>query len=106
MKGNAPVRVRAAVETPDTREELLGTASAVAPAGTVTMLDVPWTSDGVRLFRFSVEAQAGHGDADVLIGGLHSMRTWPVVAGSARYYEMRSAGLPDSTNKSPVDAGN
>jgi hypothetical protein len=106
VKGNAPVRVRAAVETPDTREELLGTASAVAPAGTVTMLGVPWTSDGVRSFRFSVDAQAGHGEVDVLIGALHSRRTWPVVAGSARYYEMRSAGLPDNTSKSPVDAGN
>ena len=56
--------------------------SAVAPAGTVTtMLDVPWTSDGARSFRFSVEAQAGHGDADVLISVLRNMRTWPVVAG-------------------------
>jgi hypothetical protein len=69
------------------------------------MLDVPWTSDGVRSFRFSVEAQANHGDADVLISAVHSMRTWPVVAGSARYYEMRSAGLPDRIGESPVDAG-
>jgi Domain of unknown function (DUF6851)/VCPO second helical-bundle domain len=105
VTGNVPVRLRAAVETPDTRQELLGTASAVAPAGAVTMLGVPWTSDGVRSFRFSVEAQAGHGEADVLISALHSVRTWPVVAGSARYYEMRSAGLPDRTSQAPVDAG-
>ena len=103
--GNAPVHVRAAVETPDTRDQLLGTASAVAPAGAVTMLAVPWTSDGVRSFRFSVEAQAGHSDADVLISDVHSMRTWPVVAGSARYYEMRSASLPDRMSGSSVDAG-
>jgi hypothetical protein len=104
VTGDAPVRVRAAVETADTRDGLFGTASAVAPAGAVTILEVPWTSDGVRSFRFSVETQAGHGDADVLIGDLHNMRTWAVVAGSARYYEMRSAGLPNGTSKSPVDA--
>lgn len=105
VMGDGPVHVRVAVETPDIREELLGTASAVAPAGTVTTLDVPWTSDGVRSLRFSVEAQAGHGTADVLISALHSMRTWPVIAGSARYYEMRSAGLPDRISHSSVDAG-
>jgi hypothetical protein len=105
VTGDAPVHVKVAVETPDAREELLGTASAVAPPGRVTVLDVPWTSDGVRSLRFSVEAQAGHANAGVLISALHNMRTWPVVAGSARYYEMRSAGLPDHISHSSVDAG-
>ncbi len=106
VTGNASVHVRAAVETAGTPEELLGTACAVAPAGTVTMFDVPWTSDGVRSFRLAVEAKAGHGDADVLICDLPAMRTWRGMAGSARYDEMRSAGLPDRISKSLVDPGN
>jgi hypothetical protein len=95
VMGNAPVAVKASLETPGTPARLLGTTNVVAPAGAVAMLEVPWTSDGVQPFRIAVEAHSGTSAGYVLISALRTTRIWPVVAGSPRYYEMSSAGLPE-----------
>ena len=63
--------------------------------GSDGVVTIPWTSDGVRSFRVSIEARADGGGARLLVSAIKALRVWPTVAGSPRYYEPSSVGHPD-----------
>jgi hypothetical protein len=97
VTGDQPIRLKVAVEPsekspadpPSATEAML---SATGSDGAVT---IPWTSDGVRSFRVSIEARADDGRGRLLISTIKATRVWPTVAGSPRYYEPSSVGQPD-----------
>ncbi len=75
---------------------MIGKTEAILQgAETPVTMAIPWTSDGVRAFRVSIEARVDSGSARMLVSAISPRRIWPVLAGSPRYYEMSSAGLPD-----------
>ena len=96
--GEQPVRLAAVVEASQggTDGGVIGKTEAILQgAETPVTMAIPWTSDGVRAFRVSIEARVDSGSARMLVSAISPRRIWPVLAGSPRYYEMSSAGLPD-----------
>jgi hypothetical protein len=96
--GDEPVRLKVAIistQTPKTAA-LLAAAEAIIPAtGSDSVVTIPWTSDGTRSFRVSIEARADEGGARLLVSAIKATRTWPMAAGSPRYYEPSSVGHLD-----------
>jgi PAP2 superfamily len=84
------VSVQASEQTSST--PLGATDAAISAASSASAVTVPWTSDGLRPFRMSIEARSNTGSGRVLISAINATRIWPVVAGSPRYYEPSSAG--------------
>jgi hypothetical protein len=95
--GDQPVRLAAVVEASQGGADgVIGKTEAILqPAGTPSIVTIPWTSDGVRAFRVSIEARVDSGSAAMLVSAISARRIWPMLAGSPRYYEMSSASLPD-----------
>jgi hypothetical protein len=92
--GDRPVQLGAAVETSQGGAVLGKTEAILQPTGTPGTVTIPWTSDGARAFRVSIEARADSGSTKMLVSAISARRIWPVSAGSPRYYEMSSASLP------------
>ena len=93
-EGEVPATVALAVEVgePSSKDNLWKAEAVLAPRP-ATSLALRWTSDGLRPFRISIAARAGSRNGRVIVSALQMTRIWPVVAGSARYYEMNSASL-------------
>jgi membrane-associated phospholipid phosphatase len=97
VTGDRPIRLKVAIE-PSERSQVaaLSATETMIPLtdsdGSVT---IPWTSDGIRAFRMSLEVRADSGSARVLVSGIKAIRVWPTVAGSPRYYEPSSIGQPN-----------
>src|SRR5262249_55549642 len=89
-----PVRFAIAIEMPEASDKLLGTASATLAPMSTTTVRVPWTSEGVEAFRIVIKAEAGKAGGHLLVSTATTTRMWPQTAGSRRFYEMSSAGLP------------
>jgi hypothetical protein len=94
VAGDQPVRLKVAIE-PSERPQAdpLAVNEAIIPAtGSDGVVTIPWTSDGVRPFRVSIEARADGGGARLVVSAIKAARVWPTVVGSPRYYEPSSAG--------------
>ena len=98
VSGDQPIRLIVAIEPSDRpqADPLAATETIVPATGSNAVLTIPWTSDGVRPFKVSIEARADSGSARLLVSAIKATRVWPMVAGSPRYYEPDSAGHPDS----------
>jgi hypothetical protein len=98
VNGNQPVQLKVAIE-PSERSQALSplaaTEAMISATGSDRVVTIPWTSDGARPFRVSIEARADNGDARLLVSAISARRVWPMLAGSPRYYEPNSAGQPD-----------
>ncbi len=93
--GDAPIRLKVAIEPGERSQAPLAAAEAAIPAtGSDSVVTIPWTSDGAQSFRVSIEARADDGGARLLVSAIKATRVWPIVAGSPRYYEPNSAGQP------------
>jgi hypothetical protein len=94
--GDQPVQLKVAIEPSEGSEaDPLGAKETIIPAtGFDDIVTIPWTSDGIRSFRVSIEARADSGSR-LLVSAIKTTRVWPTVAGSPRYYEPSSAGQPD-----------
>ena len=95
--GDQPVRLKVAIE-PDERPQaapLAATEATIPATGSDGVVTVPFTSDGTRSFRVSIEASVDDGASRLVVSAVNATRVWPVVAGSPRYYEPSSAGQPD-----------
>ena len=93
--GDAPIRLKVAIEPGERSQAPLAAAEAGIPAtGSDSVVTIPWTSDGAQSFRVSIEARADDGGARLLVSAIKATRVWPIVAGSPRYYEPNSAGQP------------
>ena len=93
--GDAPIRLKVAIEPGERSQAPLAAAEAAIPAtGSDSVVTIPWTSDGAQSFRVSIEARADGGGARLLVSAIKATRVWPIVAGSPRYYEPNSAGQP------------
>jgi hypothetical protein len=95
--GDQPVRLKIAIE-PEGRPQaapLAATEATIPATGSDGVLTVPFTSDGTRSFRVSIEASVDNGASRLIVSAVNATRVWPVVAGSPRYYEPSSAGQPD-----------
>jgi hypothetical protein len=92
--GDQLVRLKVAIEPSEKFEaDSLAATQAIVPASSSDgVVTIPWTSDGVRSFRVSIEAHADGGGGGLLISAISASRVWPKVAGSPRYYEPSSAG--------------
>ena len=97
VTGDQPIRLTVAIEPSGRSQANSGTLTeAIVPGtGSDGVVTVPWTSDGVRSFRVSIEARADGGSAGLLVSAIKATRVWPTVAGSPRYYEPSSVGHPD-----------
>ena len=95
--GDQPIRLTVAIEPSErSQADPLTATEAIVPAnGSDGVVTVPWTSDGVRPFKVSIEARADGGSARLLVSAIKATRVWPTVAGSPRYYEPSSVGHPD-----------
>jgi PAP2 superfamily len=96
--GDLPVRLKVAIEPserPQAVAPLAATEATIAATGSDGVVTIPWTSDGVRSFKVSIEARADGGGAQLLVSAIKAVRVWPRVAGSPRYYEPSSVGHPD-----------
>ncbi|MBV8441904.1 MAG: vanadium-dependent haloperoxidase [Hyphomicrobiales bacterium] len=99
--GDEPVRLKVAIEPGESSQAdaPLASTEAIIPAtGSDSVVTLPWTSDGDRSFRVSIEARADDRGARLLVSPIKATRVWPTVAGSPRYYEPNSAGQPDIAN--------
>ena len=97
VTGDQPIRLKVDIE-PSERQQadpLIATEAIVPAAGSDGTVTIPWTSDGLRTFRVSIEARADGGCARLLVSTIKATRVWPTVAGSPRYYEPSSAGQLD-----------
>jgi hypothetical protein len=95
--GDEPVRLKVAIEPsepPETAARRAGTEAIIPATGSDSVVTIPWTSDGARSLRVSIEAHADDGGARLLVSAVKATRVWPMAAGSARYYEPNSAGHP------------
>jgi hypothetical protein len=93
VAGDAPIRLRTAIESGDRGGTPFAAGEATFPAAGAAMR-VPRTSDGTQPFRVTIAARSGDGGARVVISAIDLTRIWPVVAGSPRYYEPSLVGLP------------
>ena len=99
VTGDQPIRLKIASE-PSERSQVapLSTTEVMLPAtGSDGFVTIPWTSDGIRSFRLSLDAHADNGGARLLVAAIKATRVWPTVAGSPRYYEPSSVGQPDQS---------
>jgi hypothetical protein len=91
--GDQPIRLKIAVERAKPQADPLTATEAIIPAtssdGVVT---IPWTSDGVRPFRVSIEARTDGGGVRLVVSAIKTTRVWLRVVRSPRYYEPSSAG--------------
>ena len=95
--GDQPVRLKIAIE-PEGRPQaapLAATEATIPATGSDGVLTVPFTSDGTRSFRVSIEASVDNGASRLIVLAVNATRVWPVTTGSPRYYEPNSAGKPD-----------
>jgi hypothetical protein len=94
--GDQPVRLKTAIELSErSQADPIAAKETIIPAtGFDDTVTIPWTSDGIRSFRVSIEARADSGGR-LLVSAIKITRVWPTVAGSPRYYEPDSAGKPD-----------
>jgi hypothetical protein len=94
--GDQPVQLKVAIEPSErSHPDPLAAKETIIPAvGFDNVVTIPWTSDGIRSFRVSIEARADSGGR-LLVSAIKTTRVWPTVAGSSRYYEPNSASLPD-----------
>jgi hypothetical protein len=84
VAGDAPIRLRTAIEPGDRGGTPFAAGEATFPAtGAGAAMRVPWTSDGARPFWVTIAACSGDGGARVAISAIDLTRIWPVVAGSA-----------------------
>jgi hypothetical protein len=97
ISGDAPIRLRVAIEAGDTpgAEPFAASESIVPPTGPKEIMTLPWTSDGVRPFAVSVEAGPNTTSAGILISAVDIARIWPIAVGSPRFVEPSLAGRPD-----------
>jgi hypothetical protein len=95
--GDQPIRLIVAIEPSDRLQaDPFAAAETIVPAtGFEGVLTLPWTSDGVRPFKVSLEARADSGGARLVVAAVKATRVWPMAGGSPRYYEPSSAGHPD-----------
>jgi hypothetical protein len=96
--GDEPVRLKVAIEPSEPLETAAlraGTEAIIPATGSDSVVTIPWTSDGARSLRVSIEARADDGGARLLVSAVKATRVWPMAAGSPRYYEPNSAGHPD-----------
>jgi hypothetical protein len=96
VSGDAPIRLRMAIETDNGPEAtpLAASESIVSTLGPNGIVMLPWTSDGVRPFAVSVEAGPNVASARVLISAVDLVRVWPIEAGSPRFIEPSLVGHP------------
>src|SRR6516162_198772 len=88
--GDEPVRLKVAIEPsepPETAALRAGTEAIIPATGSDSVVTIPWTSDGARSLRVSIEARADDGGARLLVSAVKATRVWPMAAGSPRYYE-------------------
>jgi hypothetical protein len=97
VSGDRPVRLAAALKASQgPADGFIGQTEAILePTETPSTVTIPWTSDGVRPFRVSIEARVDSGSATMVVSAISARRIWPMLPGSPRYYEMSSASLPD-----------
>jgi hypothetical protein len=96
--GDQPIRLKVAIEPserPQAAAPLAATEAIIPATGSDSVVTIPWTSDGARSFRVSIEAGADDGGARLLVSAIKATRVWPMVPGSPRYYEPSSVGQPD-----------
>jgi hypothetical protein len=95
--GDQLIRLKVAIKpSEESQADSVASAEAVVPVtGSDGAVTIPWTSDGVRSFRVSIEARADGGSARLRVSAIRAMRVWPIVAGSPRYYEPSSASRSD-----------
>ena len=96
--GDQPVRLKVAIEPsdrPQAAAPLAAMETTIPATGSDGVVTVPWTSDGDRSFRVSIEASAERGAGRLVVSAIKAIRVWPVVAGSPRYYEPSSVGEAD-----------
>jgi len=96
VTGDQPIRLSVAIEPSErSQADPFAVSETIIPAtGSDGILTIPWTSDGVRSSKISIEARADGGSARLLVSTIKATRVWPMVAGSPRYYEPSSAGQP------------
>jgi hypothetical protein len=80
--GDQTVRLAAVVEASQGGTDgVIGETEAILqPAGTPSTITIPWTSDGVRTFRVSIEAHVDSGSATMLVSAISApriCRCWP-----------------------------
>ena len=99
VTGDQPIRLKVAIEPSErSQADPLAANETIIPAtGSDDVVTIPWTSDGVRSFRVSIEARADGGGARLLVSAIKATRLWPTVAGSPRYYEPSTVGQPDQS---------
>ncbi len=94
--GDAPVRLKVAIEPGERSQAPLAEAEAAIPTtGSDSVVTIPWTTGGAQSFRVSIEARADDSGARLLVSAIKASRVWPIVAGSPRYYEPNSGGQPE-----------
>jgi hypothetical protein len=92
--GDRPIPLTIAVEALQGGAVLGKKETILQPTGIPGIVTIPWTSDGARSFRVSIEAWADSGSAKMLVSSINAWRIWPMLVGSPRYHEISSAGLP------------
>jgi hypothetical protein len=95
--GDQPVRLKVAIEPNEKSQAntLAATEATIPVTGSDDVVTVPFTSDGTRSFRVSIEASADDGASRLAVSAVNAIRVWPVAAGSPRYYEPSSVGRPN-----------
>ena len=95
VTGDQPIRLKVGIEQSERSQAdpLTVNETIMTSTGSDEVVTIPWTSDGVRSFRVSIEARADDGGR-LLVSAIKATRVWPTVAGSPRYYEPSSAGRP------------
>ena len=93
-RGDQPVRLAVTIDAADGGTHLGKAEAVLPPGGARATVSLRWTGDGVTAFRVSIEARVETGIANILVSSIGERRVWPTFAGSPRYYEMSTAGLP------------
>jgi membrane-associated phospholipid phosphatase len=93
-RGDQPVQLAVIVDAADGGTRLGKAVAILSPDGAPATVTLRWTGDGVTAFRVSIEARVETGTASMVVSSASERRIWPTLAGSPRYYEMSTIGLP------------